>query len=94
MLLMSAVALRAAPCPIRYWHRTTATAASLNGALLVANNNWKDNQQAEIGATGIPPVNNREAATLITLPAAAYTAVVRGEGNTIGDSFGGSLPAH
>ena len=55
-----------------------------NGELVRSNNNWKDSQQAEIEATGIPPRNDLESAIVATLPPAPYTAVVSGVGNTTG----------
>jgi hypothetical protein len=56
-----------------------------NGALLEANDNWVDspNKQAIIDST-IPPTNNLESAIVRTLPAANYTAIVRGLNNTTG----------
>jgi hypothetical protein len=50
----------------------------------VTNNNWRDTQETEIQATGIPPTNNLESAIVAALPAGAYTAIVRGNGNTSG----------
>jgi hypothetical protein len=50
----------------------------------ITNNNWRDTQEAEIQATGIPPVNDLEAAIDATLAPGAYTAIVRGNGNTSG----------
>ncbi|HSH38803.1 MAG TPA: choice-of-anchor Q domain-containing protein [Chthoniobacterales bacterium] len=55
-----------------------------NGAPVAANDNWKQTQQAEIGATGIPPSDDREAAIVQSLAAGNYTAVVRGKDNTMG----------
>jgi photosystem II stability/assembly factor-like uncharacterized protein len=58
-----------------------------NGALLLANDNWRTGgQEAEIIATTIPPTNDFESALIQTLPAggAAYTAIVRGVNNTTG----------
>ncbi len=57
-----------------------------NGALLRSNDNWRSDQEAEIIATTIPPGNDLEAALVETLPAngAAYTAIVRGVGETAG----------
>ncbi len=55
-----------------------------NGALLASNDNWRSSQEAEITATGLAPVNNLESAILRILPAASYTAVVRGGGETAG----------
>jgi hypothetical protein len=56
----------------------------INGALLMANDNWKDAQQSEIAATGIPPTDDRESAILQLLPGGNYTAIVRGKNNTTG----------
>jgi len=57
-----------------------------NGALLMANDNWRSTQEAEIIATGIPPTSDAESAIVATLPAnnAAYTAIVRGVNDTTG----------
>jgi hypothetical protein len=57
-----------------------------NGALIRANDNWRDNQEVGIFGTGLAPGNNFEAAILETLPAngAAYTAILRGKNNTTG----------
>ncbi|MFL6585043.1 MAG: PQQ-dependent sugar dehydrogenase [Chthoniobacterales bacterium] len=56
----------------------------VNGAVIVANDNWKSDQQAEIEATGIPPADDRESAILRPLVPGNYTAVVRGVNNTTG----------
>jgi hypothetical protein len=50
----------------------------------ITNNDWRDTQEAEIQATGIPPSNNLESAIVATLTPGSYTAVVRGNGNTSG----------
>ena len=50
----------------------------------ITNDNWRQTQEAEIQATGIPPTNNFEAAIVATLAPGAYTAIVRGNGNTSG----------
>ena len=55
-----------------------------NGELVRSNNNWKESQQAEIEASGIPPQNDLEAAIVATLAPAPYTAVVAGHGGTSG----------
>jgi hypothetical protein len=55
-----------------------------NGALLESNDNWRSDHEAEIIATGLPPTNELESAILRTLPPGAYTAIVRGGGNTTG----------
>ena len=55
-----------------------------NGILLASNDNWKDTQEAEITATGVPPTNDAESALVETLSPAAYTAIVRGKNSTTG----------
>ena len=55
-----------------------------NGTLLMSNDNWKDNQQAEIAATGLQPTNDLESAILMALPPGGYTAIVAGNGNLTG----------
>jgi hypothetical protein len=54
------------------------------GFTTITNNNWRDTQEAEIQATGIPPINDLESAIIVTLDPGAYTAIVRGSGNTSG----------
>jgi hypothetical protein len=54
------------------------------GAVIAFDDNWKDSQQSEIQATGIAPTDDRESAILQTLMPGAYTAIVRGGGNTTG----------
>jgi hypothetical protein len=56
-----------------------------NGALLEANNNWREspNQQAIIDST-IPPTNDAESAIVRTLSPGNHTAIVRGMANTTG----------
>jgi hypothetical protein len=49
------------------------------------NNSWRDLQEGDIAGTGIQPSDDREAAIVATLePGVAYTAVVRGVGDTTG----------
>jgi len=55
-----------------------------DGDLITSNDNWKDTQQAQIEATGIPPTDDRESAILATLSPDSYTAIVRGNGDTTG----------
>ena len=54
------------------------------GFATIVNDNWRDNQEAEIQATGIPPTNDSESAIAVTLVPGAYTAIVRGNGNASG----------
>ena len=51
---------------------------------ILANDNWRDTQEAEIKATGIPPTNNLEAAIVETLEPGSYTVILRGMGMTSG----------
>jgi hypothetical protein len=55
-----------------------------NGTKLRTNDNWKDTQQSDIQATGIPPSDNRESAILVDVAPGAYTAILAGKGNTTG----------
>ena len=55
-----------------------------NGALIVANDNWRSDQEAEIIATTIPPSNDLESAIVRNLVPGNYTAIVRGVNNTTG----------
>jgi hypothetical protein len=57
--------------------------------LLESNDNWKvrsdgSSQQAAVAATGIPPSNDLESAIVRTLQPGAYTAILRGKGDTPG----------
>jgi hypothetical protein len=54
------------------------------GALIAANDNWKDTQQTQIQATGLAPPNDFEAAILISLAPGAYTAFLQGKAMTTG----------
>jgi len=57
------------------------------GAIIQTNDNWKDTQQAEIEATGIPPTNDAEAAMVAQLAPGSYTVVLRGAGETVGNGL-------
>jgi subtilisin-like proprotein convertase family protein len=54
-----------------------------NGALIASNDDWSDDQAADIIAT-IPPTNSRESAIVAILPTGGYTAIVRGLDGTTG----------
>ena len=54
------------------------------GAIIAFDNDWKDSQQTEIQNTGLAPGDDHEAAIVQTLSPGAYTAIVRGNGNTTG----------
>lgn len=47
------------------------------GFITVTNNDWRDTQEAEIQATGLPPTNDLESAIDATLAPGTYTAIVR-----------------
>jgi outer membrane biosynthesis protein TonB len=55
-----------------------------DGSRILANDNWRDTQQTEIEATGIPPQNDLEAAIVATLPPGSYTAILRGKSQGTG----------
>jgi hypothetical protein len=50
----------------------------------ITNDNWKQAQAAEIQGTGIPPTDDLESAIVATLTPGAYTAIVRGNGDSSG----------
>ena len=54
------------------------------GFITLTNDNWRDTQEAEIQATGIPPTDDLESAIIATLPPGAYTAILSGKDNTAG----------
>ncbi len=45
---------------------------------VIANDDWKTTQQAEIEATSLAPTNDKESALIATLPPGAHTAIVQG----------------
>ena len=53
-----------------------------NGAVIRSNDNWRDDQEAAISATGLAPTNDAESAILETLPAngTPYTAILAAGG--------------
>jgi hypothetical protein len=55
-----------------------------SGATIASNDDWQDTQPAQITASGLAPTNPKESAIFATLPAGAYTAVVRGASDTTG----------
>ncbi len=58
--------------------------SAATGNLILANDNWKNNQRTDIEATGLAPTNDAESALLVTLSAGAYTVVERGKAETTG----------
>lgn len=57
------------------------------GTQLQANDNWRDSQQAEIIATGIPPQNDLESAMVITVAPGHYTAALAGRNGMTGNGL-------
>jgi hypothetical protein len=55
-----------------------------SGTVLATNDNWRETQESEIQATGIPPTNDLESAIVRTLDPGSYTAVLRGKNNGTG----------
>ena len=57
-----------------------------NGALLISNNDWQDNQAqaAELTAAGLAPTNPLESGLATTLPPGLYTALLAGVNNGTG----------
>jgi uncharacterized delta-60 repeat protein len=55
-----------------------------NGGLIAINYDWRDDQEADIIATGIQPSNNLESAIVRDLVPGNYTAIVRGLNNLTG----------
>jgi sugar lactone lactonase YvrE len=54
------------------------------GATIAANDDWRQTQEAEIAATGIPPTDNRESSIVRTLSPGSYTMIERGKGDGTG----------
>ena len=57
-----------------------------DGTLLIANDNWKDNdvQAHQIKIIGLGPTDNRESALIATLQPGRYTAIIAGKNGGIG----------
>ena len=55
-----------------------------DGTRIATNDNWKDDQQAEIEATGLAPTSDAESAIVQTLIPGVYTVIVRGVNGTTG----------
>ena len=55
--------------------------------LVMSNDNWKDSQQTEIEATGIPPADDLESAIIATLAPGSYTVVLRGNNGETGNGL-------
>jgi hypothetical protein len=57
-----------------------------NGILVGQNDNWRDDQAAEIVQTRFAPANDLESAMILTLPPGNYTAILSGVNNTTGNA--------
>jgi len=55
--------------------------------LILSNNDWKDSQQSEIEATGIPPTDDFESAIVATLAPGSYTAILHGNSGETGNGL-------
>ncbi|MBA3543028.1 MAG: DVUA0089 family protein [Chthoniobacterales bacterium] len=61
------------------------TVYDINGSALATNDNWQDDISASnIEQNGLAPTDPAESATILHLPAGAYTAIVSGANNTEG----------
>lgn len=58
-----------------------------NGGLIRFNDNWRQNQETEIQATGLAPGNDLESALIVLLAPGNYTGIVSGTGATSGVSL-------
>ena len=54
---------------------------------MAENDNWRDANEAAIGATGFAPANDAESAILIARPAGNTTAIVRGKNGGTGNAL-------
>jgi hypothetical protein len=58
-----------------------------NGALIQANNDWRDTQEAALQNTGLAPTNNLESAILASLAPGNYTVTVKGADGGTGNGL-------
>jgi hypothetical protein len=58
-----------------------------NGALIQANNDWRDTQEIALQNTGLAPTNNFESAILIAVPPGNYTALLKGADGGTGNGL-------
>jgi hypothetical protein len=62
----------------------TLAVFNANGTQINSNDDWKDTNQADLEATGLPPTQDKEAAVVQLTVSGNYTAIVRGKNNTTG----------
>lgn len=55
-----------------------------SGGTIAGNDNWRDTQEAEIAATGIPPADDSESAIVMSLGNGSYTVIVTGKNSGTG----------
>jgi hypothetical protein len=58
-----------------------------NGAVVQANNDWRETQEAALQNTGLAPSNNLESAILISVPPGNYTAILKGANGGTGNGL-------
>jgi uncharacterized repeat protein (TIGR03803 family) len=58
-----------------------------NGIQIASNDDWRSTQPDEIQETGIAPSAEKESAVVMSAPAGAYTAIVRGVNDTTGTAL-------
>ena len=58
-----------------------------NGALIQANNDWRDTQEVALQNTGLAPTNSLESAILISVPPGNYTAILKGADGGTGNGL-------
>jgi hypothetical protein len=66
----------------------TLTIYDSNGSLIASNDNWLDNiNWIDVRKNALSPIDQRESALVLHLPAGAYTAVVRGANGATGNAL-------
>ena len=55
-----------------------------SGTSVALNDDWRSTQEQAIKDTTVPPTDDRESAIVSSLVPGPYTAIVRGQNNTIG----------
>jgi hypothetical protein len=58
-----------------------------NGALIVANNDWRDTQETALQNVGLAPTDDAESAILVSLAPGGYTAMVKGADGGTGNGL-------
>ena len=54
---------------------------------VIRNGDWRATQQAEIAATQLAPINDKESAMIVTLPPGAHTAIISGQNGETGTAL-------